>query len=117
MQDAYGALFLNAVDGVLAARVAAAHNDEVRTATNTFLHCMVDSMGHMILSRLSVIIEACMSGASAHSLVEFTRLLVQLIDRFGERVREPLEAVLAPLLEQLIAAVRATLELAAARLH
>jgi hypothetical protein len=114
MQEAYGALFLGAVDGVLAARVAAAHSDEVRSATNTFLHCMVDTLGVLLLSRLGAIIDASMAGATAHSLVEFTRLLCQLIDRFGERVRDLLEQLLLPLLEQLIAAVRVTLEQAAA---
>lgn len=114
MQEAYGALFLSAVDGVLAARVAASHSDEVRSATNTFLHCMVDTLGVLLLSRLASIIDASTAGATAHSLVEFTRLLCQLIDRFGERVRDLLEQLLLPLLEQLIAAVRATLEQAAA---
>ena len=37
---------------------------------------------------LGAIIDASMAGATAHSLVEFTRLLCQLIDRFGERVRD-----------------------------
>jgi hypothetical protein len=114
MQDAYGALLVGAVDSVLAARVAAAHSEEVRSATNTFLHCMVDTLGAILLTRLAAIVDASMNGATANSLVEFTRLLCQFIDRFGERVRDALEQLLLPLLDQLLAAVRATLEMTAA---
>jgi hypothetical protein len=114
MQDAYGALLVGAVDSVLAARVAASHSEEVRSATNTFLHCMVDTLGAILLTRLAAIVDASMNGATATSLVEFTRLLCQFIDRFGERVRDALEQLLLPLLDQLLAAVRATLEMAAA---
>ena len=84
------------------ARRVAAGSEEVRSAVTSSLHIIVNTLGAALPDHLPAIFETCAIEASPRDLVDFTRLLSQLIVTFGEQMRAPLASLLSGLLSGLM---------------